>query len=194
MKKSSQQRDADSVSGGSRGTVAAPQAGSGEKEQAGKAQVEFFEEATRLFHSGDFQAAREKFQLATEGPNREMAHAASLHVRMCEQRLSRVLPELNTPDDHYNYGIALMNRRELAEAEKHLRIALEALPDADHVHYALALCYALQGDLQSSYDHLKRAIEIEPRNRSLARSDTDFQERCKQSPLRELVYPEKAAS
>lgn len=148
-----------------------------------------FEEATAFFHSGNYQNARQRFLAASEGPNREMAHTARLHISMCEQRLARMAPELKTPEDHYNYAIALINRRELGEAERHLKIASTGLNGADHVLYAMALCRALQGDLAGSADYLSRAIQIDPRNRSLARSDPDFQEACRKPPLRELVYP-----
>lgn len=152
-------------------------------------QRSMFEEATRLFHGGDYRNAREKFLAASQGSNREMSHTARLHVSMCEQRLARMAPELNSPEDHYNYAIALINRRELGEADRHLKIASSSLDDADHILYALALCRALQGDMQSSYEYLRRAIQIDPRNRSLARSDPDFQDACRRPPLRELVHP-----
>jgi hypothetical protein len=108
---------------------------------------------------------------------------------MCDQRLARMTPELKTPEDHYNYAIALINRRQLGEADRHLRIAADALKNPDHVLYAQALTRALQGDIDSSYDFLRRAIELDGRNRSLARNDPDFQEFCRRPPLRELVTP-----
>jgi hypothetical protein len=42
------------------------------------------------------------------------------------------------------------------------------------VHYALALAQALGGDIDSARNHLARAIELEPRNRLIARQDADF--------------------
>ena len=160
------------------------------KDVAAAAQRKVFDEAMELFHGGDFRGAREQFVRAGEGPNVEIAHAARLHVSMCEQRLGRLTPVLNTPEDHYNYAIALINRRELVEADRQLKVAIEALPGADHVLYAQALSRALQGDLEGSYQYLKRAIQANPRNRSLARTDPDFQDACRRPPLRELVHPQ----
>jgi tetratricopeptide (TPR) repeat protein len=148
-----------------------------------------FDEAMALFHQGEFAPARDRFAAAEQGSNREMCHAARLHISMCDQRLARMTPELNTPEDHYNYAIALINRRQLGEAERHLRIAADALRNPDHVLYAQALTRALQGDIESCYEYLKRAIELDGRNRSLARNDPDFQEFCRRPPLRELVNP-----
>jgi hypothetical protein len=47
-------------------------------------------------------------------------------------------------------------------------------PDADHVHYTLALCCGLAGDGNGACENLKRAIDLEPRNRILARQDPEF--------------------
>ena len=56
---------------------------------------------------------------------------------------------------------------------------------------ALALAQALSGDVASAYDHLKRAIELEPRNRLIARQDADFAPIVNQQPFHSLIYPEK---
>ncbi|MEO8658654.1 MAG: hypothetical protein ABI693_09295 [Bryobacteraceae bacterium] len=160
------------------------------KDVAAAAQRKAFDEAMQLFHGGDFRGARERFVMAGGDPDVEIAHAAGLHVSMCDQRLGRLTPVLDTPEDHYNYAIALINKRQLVEADRQLKVAIEALPGADHVLYAQALSRALQGDLEGSYQHLKRAIQANPRNRSLARTDPDFQDACRRPPLRELVHPQ----
>ena len=64
-------------------------------------------------------------------------------------------------------------------------------PDTDHIHYALALAQALSGDLASAHENLKRAIELEPRNRIIARQDADFAPLANQPPFDALLYPEK---
>jgi len=192
MKKSSKQPEPKRTPSTARSAAAGSRGNTRETESQGldvSGQRRLFDDATAYFHGGDYRNAREKFLAASQGPNREMAHTARLHISMCEQRLARMTPELNTPEDHYNYAIALINRRELSEAERHLKIAGGAPNGADHVLYAMALCRALQGDLDGSVEYLSRAIQIDPRNRSLARSDPDFQDACRRPPLRELVYP-----
>ncbi|MDX2150824.1 MAG: hypothetical protein SFV54_08810 [Bryobacteraceae bacterium] len=188
MKKSSKQPE-------SKGLVASPPAlvstAAAQGADPSKAQIDLYSEAVRFFQEGKYQDALTAFGRVAAGPNREVSHSAQLHVRMCEQRLSKEKPELKSPDDHYHYAITLINRRQLDDAERHLQIALAHLRDAEHVHYALALAMALKGELQSSYEHLKKAIDLEPRNRSLARNDADFQDGLRHSPLRELVYPER---
>jgi tetratricopeptide (TPR) repeat protein len=161
-------------------------------QQAGvRQQSESFDRAVRLFHAGKFQDAVLIFEQVATGPVREVAHAASLHARMCRRRIEVPHLELKTPDDHYNYAIALINQRNLAPAEAHLREALGQAPDADHLYYALALCRGLGGDLNGAWSNLKRAIVLQPRNAVLARNDPDFAELARQSPLRELLHSEK---
>ncbi len=135
-----------------------------------------YDQGMRLFTAGEFAKAADILAMVATGPNREMAHAARTHRTVCERRLSASPePRLTTPDEHYDYAIALINRRELEGARRHLLEALKHLKDGDHVHYALALCYALEGQMENAAAHLKRAIDLRPANRAAARHDPDFE-------------------
>jgi tetratricopeptide (TPR) repeat protein len=149
--------------------------------------VAAFEHAIRLLRAGEFREAKQRFdELADSSPS-EVAHAARAHSRMCEQRLTKQVLHLVTADDHYHYGITLINSRRLEEARQEVETALRMAPNADHIHYALALCLGLKGDLPAAYTHLKRAIELQPKNRLLARNDPDFTEIGKRPPLSDLL-------
>ena len=154
-------------------------------------QLSSFEAAMKLFHARKLKDARELFQIAEAGPERDVAQRARLHIAMCDRRLEQEPVELGSAEDYYNYGIALINARKVAEARTHLEKALQMAPGADHIHYALALAQALSGDVTSAHDNLKRAIELEPRNRILARQDADFAPLAHQPPFDVLLYPEK---
>jgi tetratricopeptide (TPR) repeat protein len=145
----------------------------------------------KLFHTRQFKEARDLFALAARGPERDVANRSRLHLAMCERRLEQVIVTLGSAEDYYNYGVALINSRNLPEARTHLEKALELSPAADHVHYALALAQALAGDVSNAQIHLKRAIELEPRNRLIARQDADFAALANQPPYDALIYPEK---
>jgi len=149
-------------------------------------QMEAFQQAVRLFHARKFREARELFLQAKDGSDRGVAHKADLHVRMCDRRLTEPQVVLETPEEHYNYAVTLINTRNLDTAEEHLRSALEHTPEGDHIYYALALCRGLAGDLQGAYENLKRAIDLEPRNRITARQDADFVPLLDQPPLDRL--------
>src|ERR1051326_227655 len=155
-------------------------------------QLEVFESAIKLFHGRKCREARERFLIAMRGADRGIAHKSELHVRMCDRRLEEQALVLKTADEHYDYAITLINERKLPVARQHLLKGLEQQPDADHIHYALALCEGLSGDLQAACEYLKRAIEIQPRNRIAARQDADFASFVNQPPLDRLLYPEKA--
>ena len=107
------------------------------------------------------------------------------------RRLEQAPVALRTAEDYYNYGIALLNARNVTAAVEHLEIALRLAPGSDHIYYALGLARALSGDLGGAYESLKRAIELEPRNRIVARQDADLAHLAGQPPLEGLLYPEK---
>lgn len=154
-------------------------------------QMESFQKGMRLFNGRQYQQAREAFLAAMQGPDRTVAHRAGLHAEICARRLAAPSVVLETPEDQYNYAVTLINSRDLAAAQKHLRTALEADPSADHVLYALAACLHLAGDLQGAYENLKRAIDLQPRNRLAARQDPDFAGLAGQPSFARLLYPDK---
>jgi tetratricopeptide (TPR) repeat protein len=154
-------------------------------------QLASFEAAMKLFHTRKLQEARGLFQTAAEGPERDVAQRARLHMSMCDRRLQQATVTLKSAEDYYNYGIALINARNIGEARTHLEKALTMAPGTDHIHYALALAQALSGDSANAYENLKRAIELEPRNRIMARQDADFAPLANQAPFDVLIYPEK---
>jgi hypothetical protein len=59
------------------------------------------------------------------------------------------------------------------------------------VLYALAACQGLAGDLPGAYENLKRAIDLQPRNRLAARQDPDFAALADQPAFARLLYPDK---
>jgi tetratricopeptide (TPR) repeat protein len=162
--------------------------------QPGKApsQLEYFEQAMRLFHAREFHQARQYFEKAGgAGPDAAIRHKAELHLRMCDRRLAEDQVVLRSAEDHYNYAITQINIRNLGVAQQHLQFALEQEPAADHIYYALGLCHALAGNMQGAYENLGRAIELDPKNRISARQDADFAGYAGQPPLDALLFPEK---
>jgi tetratricopeptide (TPR) repeat protein len=154
-------------------------------------QFQNFEAAMKLFHARKFREARDLFVKVTQGGERDVAQRARLHIAMCDRRLEKAPVALGSAEECYNYGVALMNSRNLAEARTHLQRGIEMAPDADHIHYALAAAHALAGDPARALDSLRRAIELEPRNRLAARQDTDFAPLVHQPSFDALLYPEK---
>lgn len=161
-------------------------------------QLQRFEAAVKLFRAQQYHEARELFQAAIEGPQKEVSHNARLHVIMCDRRLQAPVLELKGLEDHYNYAIERINARDLECARKHLETAMALSAQdghsADHLLYALAICSSLSGDLRGAYENLKRAIEIDPKNRLAARNDADFASVAQQPLVQQLLFPEKFPS
>jgi len=120
-----------------------------------------------------------------------MAQRAQLHAAMCDRRLEQAAPVLRTAEEHYNYGVALINARDVGGAREHLEAALRLAPGSDHIHYALGVAQALAGDLTGAHENMRRAIELEPRNRIIARHDADLAALSGLPPFDALLYPEK---
>ena len=161
-------------------------------------QLNEFDQAVKLFRAQNFREARELFLRATEGPQKEVAHNARTHINMCDRRLAQPGLNLKTLDDHYNYAVERLNAQDLESARRHLGEALnlhaqDGHHPADHVYYALAVCAGLGGDARGAYENLKRAIEIDPKNRAAARQDPDFAGVSQQPVIQQLLYPEKNA-
>ena len=117
------------------GAGKATQAGSGAAaapQPAGDpGQLQLYETGIRLFHAGRFREAREQFRRAAAGHDRGIAHRADLHARMCDRRVDEPMSLPQTAEEHYNYGVALINSRELAAAREHLQAALVMASESD---------------------------------------------------------------
>ena len=157
----------------------------------GQSQLAAFEAAMKQFHARSFAAARDLFQQAMEGPERDIAQRSRLHISMCDRRLQQETPPLASAEEYYTYGVAMLNARKLPDARASLEKAVSLEPSADHMLYALAGALALSGEVHGAYEHLKKAIEMEPRNRLAARQDADFAPLANQPPFDALLYPEK---
>src|SRR5260370_20467874 len=87
-----------------------------------------FEAAMKLFHLRQLTEARVLFQQAATGTERDVAQRAQLHIAMCDRRLQQTQVSFGTAEECYNYGIALINARNFAEARIHLEKALSIAP------------------------------------------------------------------
>ncbi len=162
---------------------------------ARKQQLKAYEEALKYFQQQKFHRAKESLQRVLEGPSKELADRATMHVRICEQRISRPpAPVVKSAEDHYTQGVALMNLGRWDEAREHFDRARKAAPKADHIVYAMAALDCLTGEADSAMANLKIAIQLRPENRYHARNDEDFSFLQEDPRFTELLYPEREAS
>ncbi len=158
-------------------------------------QLKLYEEALTLFQQQKFQRAKQSLEKVIEGPSKELGERARVHLRICEQRISRPpAPVLKSAEDHYTHGVALMNLGRWDDAREHLDRARKASPKADHIVYAMAVLDCLTGEADSAMDNLKIAIQLRPENRYHARNDEDFAFLQEDPRFTELLYPERDGS
>ncbi len=155
-------------------------------------QLKQYEEALRYFQQQKFHKAKQILEKVISGPGKELADRAQVHLRICEQRISRPpVSVLRTADDHYHHGVAMMNLGHWDEAREHLVKARKLAPKADYVHYALAALDCLTGEADAAMENLKVAIDLRPENRYHARNDEDFAFLQEDPRFTELLYPER---
>jgi tetratricopeptide (TPR) repeat protein len=158
-------------------------------------QLKHYEEALTLFQQQKFQRAKQSLERVIEGPSKELGERAQVHLRVCDQRISRApAPVLKSAEDHYTQGVALMNLGRWDDAREHLDRARKTAPKADHIVYAMAVLDCLTGEADSAMDNLKIAIQLRPENRYHARNDEDFAFLQEDPRFTELLYPERDGS
>jgi tetratricopeptide (TPR) repeat protein len=166
------------------------QAGS-QSRSAQEQQLLDYESALKLFSRQHFAEASELFAKVLTGPARNIADKARTYVQVCARKTAQPDTEFQNADDHFNYGVERLNARDIEKARHHLTRALAMKPDAEYIVYTMALCCGLSGDGNGACENLKRAIELEPKNRILARQDPEFAILSQQIPaLRALLGTE----
>ena len=63
----------------------APKSSASAAPSSGAKQMAAFESAMKLFHARKLKEARDHFQQATIGPERDVAQRANLHIAMCDR-------------------------------------------------------------------------------------------------------------
>jgi len=157
-------------------------------ESAFQSAVKNYELGARAFHKQNFEKAKEIFEKLASSGVAGVAERARVHLRLCEQRLSRPAPAPKKPEDLYTLGVGALNSRRLDDAIEYLNKAQKSAPKLEHVRYALAAAYSLRGNAEDALQNLKEAIALRPQNRILAKRDEDFQALAADVRFRELVF------
>jgi tetratricopeptide (TPR) repeat protein len=157
-----------------------------------QAQLKTYDEALAQFHQQKYAKAKQDLEKVLEGPSKELADRARMHIKIAEQRM-KPASEQNprTPEEHYQRGVAMMNLGRWDEARESLDKARKLAPKADHIVYAVAALDCLTGEADTALANLKTAIELRSANRYHARNDEDFAFLQEDPRFTELLYPEK---
>jgi len=157
-----------------------------------QAQMKVYDEALALFHQQKFQRAKQELERVLEGPSKELADRARMHLKIAEQRM-KPSHEQNpkNAEEHYQRGVAMMNLGRWDDARESLDRARKLAAKADHIVYALAALDCLTGEADAALANLKIAIDLNSANRYHARNDEDFSFLQEDPRFTELLYPEK---
>jgi tetratricopeptide (TPR) repeat protein len=154
--------------------------------------IQAYEAALKLMHAEQFEKAIRCFEdlVSEHSDEPEIQERAKVLIHACEKKIhEKGRTVLRSADDHYNVGIADLNRRELGSAIDHLQHALKLAPKADHILYAMATANALQGNRDQALQYLKQSIHYRPENRFLATRDSDFESLYDDADFKQLVTP-----
>jgi tetratricopeptide (TPR) repeat protein len=155
-------------------------------------QLKMYEEALRNFQQQKYGKAKELLEKVIAAPSKELADRALVHMRVCEQRISRQPgTAMKSAEDYYQHGVAMMNHGRWDEARESLDRARKMAPKADYIVYAMAALDCLTGEAEAAMTNLKFAIELRPENRYHARNDEDFAFLQEDPRFTELLYPER---
>ena len=157
-----------------------------------QAAVRNFELGARALHKQNYEKAKEIFEKLAFSGVAGVAERARVHLRLCEQKLSRPAPAPRKPEELYTLGVGALNSRRLDDAIQYLNKAQRSAPKLEHISYALAAAYSLRGDAEDALQHLREAITLRPQNRIQAKRDEDFQALASDARFRELVFNSQA--
>jgi tetratricopeptide (TPR) repeat protein len=152
--------------------------------------VQVYEAAIKLMHREEFEKAIQYFEdvISEHSDEPEIQERAKVLIHACEKKVhEKATTVFRSADDHYNVGIADLNRRDIPAAIQHLEHALKLTPKADHVLYALAAANAIQGNADHAISYLKQAVQFRPQNRFLAARDNDFETLQENPDFKHLV-------
>jgi tetratricopeptide (TPR) repeat protein len=150
-----------------------------------------YERGLEALQRRDFDRAAAAFQdVLTRYPEeRELHERTRLYLKVCERERSAARPVPRTPEERLFAATVSMNAGEYGTALDHLRAVQSEEPDNDHAEYMLAVIGAVRENYQEALAHLRRAIELNPENRGLARHDPDLQALRGDETFRLMVEP-----
>ncbi|MGE0044088.1 MAG: tetratricopeptide repeat protein [Vicinamibacterales bacterium] len=139
--------------------------------------VAIYEQALRTLQKHNYVKAAELFRhVAGEFPDeRELGDRVRTYLAVCERQLSPPVGEPTTVPERLYAATLALNAGDTDTALSLLASVQAADPDNDQALYMLAVAHADRGESQVAIPYLRRAIALNPDNRSLARLDPDLE-------------------
>ena len=138
--------------------------------------VAMYERGLQALQRRDFAASADALRTVIERypDERELLERARLYLKVCERELEPKEPSPKTADEWVYAATVALNQGDEPNALLHLQRALAADARHDHAHYMMAVASARRSDVNAALDHLRRAVALNPENRSIARQDPEL--------------------
>jgi tetratricopeptide (TPR) repeat protein len=163
-----------------------------EYQQRFRESLQSYEQALKLLQGQKFDKAKLLLQKVIESGCSELGDRAKVHLNICNQQLDQNQNSFNSPEEHYDFAVSLMNLGDFVTAREHLENLSNQRPTLDYIWYGRAVLECLTGRTSESLQHLAEAIRLNPGNRFQARNDSDFRNMADDPRFTELLYPEGA--
>jgi Tfp pilus assembly protein PilF len=146
-----------------------------ERQSTYPAAVATYERGIAALQRRDYRAAADSFRdLMSRFPDeRELQERAQMYLRVCERELAASAPP-RTTEEKLGAATVALNAGDHARTLHLLDDVLRDDPKSDLAEYMAAVVYCAKGDLDAAIERLRRAIELNPENRTLARQDSDL--------------------
>ena len=155
--------------------------------------VQNYEVGLRALQERKFDKAKAAFQKVLEGTSRELGDRARIHLSTCNQQTVKSELHFQTPEEHYDYAVSLINQGDYVSAREHLEKLQKNPAQRDYVLYGIAALDCLTGHLEDALRRLGEAIAVNAHLRFQARNDSDFQNLAEDPRFTELLYPDPGA-
>lgn len=146
-----------------------------ERQSTYPAAVATYERGIAALQRRAYQAAADSFRdLMSRFPEeRELQERAQVYLRVCERELAAsATPRTN--EERLVAATVALNAGDHARTLSLLDDVLRDDPKSDLAEYMAAVVYCAKGDPEAAVARLRRAIELNPENRTLARQDGDL--------------------
>jgi tetratricopeptide (TPR) repeat protein len=158
--------------------------------QANAAAYQQYQTAVQLVQQGKYEKATAALEKFLPGAPPELIERCRMYIATCRRKMEHAALAFTTPEERYDYAISQLNRGMFEEAREQMDALASDAPEADFVFYGLSVLDSITGRPQECLSNLTRAIELNPRNRLQARTDSDFQNMFDDPRFTELLYPE----
>jgi len=158
--------------------------------QANASAYQQYQSAVQLVQQGKYEKAAGALEKFLPSAPPELTERCRMYIVTCHRQMEQAALAFATPEERYDYAISQLNQGLFEEAREQLGTLAQDAPGADYVFYGLSVLDSMTERPQECLANLARAIELNPRNRLQARSDSDFQNMFDDPRFTELLYPE----